>query len=333
MQRLLGRKLKNDVTSPNGLTIIPAQTILLEEHLTLISKHHVDILDITLIEDKATILQNQMKGMINKSLELFDYIGSSSKIPVNELTSKLVPELREFVANTSIYELLDTLKSQDDYTYQHNIAVGAIATLLGTWLNLEEEELSLLTLAATLHDVGKVKIPNEILNKPAKLTTEEFDIMKKHTIFGYELLVGTFGEKHNVSLVALQHHEKGNGKGYPYGLKRNNIHFHSKIVMIADIFHAMSSKRVYHESMPFFEVINQMKKFAYGEMDAKILSVFVNNMIDRLVGQKVRLVDGRICRVVFIYPFGHDAIFYTENGEFLDSREDNNLQIQEVFFY
>lgn len=331
MRDLLGRKLKHDIVSPNGLTIIPAETILVEEHLRLITNHRADRESIILYPDVAEKRQKQVNEIVKQSEGLFHSIQHTSEIPVKELTTKLVPELREFVSNTNVYELLETLKYQDDYTYRHNIAVGAIATLIGNWLKLDDEELSSLTLAGTLHDVGKLKIPSEVLNKPGKLTAEEFDLVKSHTIIGYDLLKDTFGDNSNVSLVALQHHEKGNGKGYPYGLRRNKTHYHSKIVMVADIYHAMSSKRSYHEMMPFFEVMKQMRAAAYGEMDPKILTVFQTNMIRRLIGQTVQLVDGRMGKVVYIYPYEQDAVIQLEDGTFVDSSKDYLIQIKEVF--
>jgi HD-GYP domain-containing protein (c-di-GMP phosphodiesterase class II) len=331
MRDLLGRKLKNDIVSPNGLTIIPAETILAEEHLRLITNHRAGRESIFLYPDVTEIRQQRVNEIVKQSEELFNTIKYTSEIPVKELTTSLVPELREFVKTTNVYELLETLKYQDDYTYRHNIAVGAIAALIGNWLKLDEEELSSLTLAGTLHDVGKLRIPGEVLNKPGKLTPEEFDLVKSHTVIGYDLLKDTFGLNNNVSLVALQHHEKGNGKGYPYGIRRNKTHYHSKIVMVADIYHAMSSKRSYHEMMPFFEVLKQMRAAAYGEMDPKILTVFLTNMIRRLIGQKVELLDGRTGKVVYIYPYEQDAIFQLEDGTFADSSKDPQIQIREVF--
>ncbi|QSF45665.1 HD-GYP domain-containing protein [Paenibacillus tianjinensis] len=331
MREILGRKLKRDIVSPNGLTIIPAETILTEQHLHLIANHKADRQSIFLYPDKMEQRKNQVNEIVKQSEELFHSIKYTSEIPVKDLTTKLVPQLREFVNNTNVYELLETLKYQDDYTYRHNIAVGAIATLIGNWLKLDEDELSSLTLAGTMHDVGKLNIPSEILNKPGKLTVEEFDLIKSHTIIGYDLLKESFGQNSNVSLVALQHHEKGNGKGYPYGIRKNKIHYHSKIVMVADVYHAMSSKRSYHEVMPFYEVINHMRASAYGEMDPKILSVFHTNMIRRLIGQQVELLDGTMCKVVYVYPYEQDAIFQLENGTFLDSSKDHQIHIKEVF--
>src|SRR5690606_28020956 len=95
---------------------------------------------------------------------------------------------------------------------------------------------------------------------PGKLTDEEYAIMKKHTIYGYEILNDTVGISHRQALVALQHHERMNGSGYPMGIKRDNIDLFSRIVAVADIFHAMTSNRVYRTHSPFYEVLTEMEE-------------------------------------------------------------------------
>src|SRR5690606_23577733 len=157
-------------------------------------------------------------------------------------SSDLIQNVSE---NTNVLQLFVALQAKDDYTYRHNIAVGALANLIGNWMNLDHQALMQLTTAALLHDVGKVLISESILNKPGKLTDEEYAIMKKHTIYGYEILNDTVGISHRQALVALQHHERMNGSGYPMGIKRDNIDLFSRIVAVADIFHAMTSNRVY----------------------------------------------------------------------------------------
>ncbi|MFF2586309.1 HD-GYP domain-containing protein [Peribacillus butanolivorans] len=130
------------------------------------------------------------------------------------------------------------MQEKNEYTYKHNIGVGIIATYLGTKLGLSKESLSDLTMAAILHDVGKTRIPERLLEKTGKLTATEYDEIKRHTIYGYELLKSIPGIPPSIALTALQHHEREDGQGYPHKLKGSNIYYLSKIVAIADVFHA-----------------------------------------------------------------------------------------------
>jgi putative nucleotidyltransferase with HDIG domain len=175
--------------------------------------------------------------------EIFQVSRRSKKVPLLDIQRQIIPLIHQTINQPNLFRLFASLKSKDDYTYRHSFAVAVIATLIGKWLGLKETELSELTIAAILHDIGKLKIPLDILNNPGKLTKEEFDLMKKHTIFGYEMIKETAGISHRQALVALQHHERQDGSGYPLGIRADKIDLFSRIVGIADVFHAMTSNR------------------------------------------------------------------------------------------
>ncbi|WP_051620336.1 HD-GYP domain-containing protein [Paenibacillus sp. UNC451MF] len=219
---------------------------------------------------------------------------------------------------------------EDTYTYHHHIGVGVLATLIGRWIGLEKTDLSLLTLAAVLHDVGKVKISEDLWLKPGKLTDEEFAEIKLHTIYGYELLKDTIGLSPRVAKVALLHHERSDGNGYPLGLKGTRLDSFSRIVAVADVFHAMSSKRPYRDVLSFHEIVSRMRKGTFGQIDPHISAMFLDNMILSLIGRNVRLTDGQVGEVVYINP--HDDIHpLVRIGEsFVNLSEQQQLHIAEV---
>src|SRR5690606_32013384 len=161
--------------------------------------------------------------------------------------------------------------------------------LIGKLLHLSEIELHWLTLGATLHDIGKVNIPSAILDKPGKLTAEEFSIVKLHTIDGYNMLKQMEHLPEVVPLIALRHHEREDGSGYPYGLRAHDIDIYSKIVAVADIFHAMTSDRIYHKAIPFYKVIKQMQEDVFGKLNYRVANCFLVEMMNKLVNKKVVL--------------------------------------------
>lgn len=146
-------------------------------------------------------------------------------------------------------------------TSEHIKNVSKMAYRLAMAYGLSEEESKLIRLASPLHDVGKAIIPAKILNKPARLTEEEFNVVKMHSKAGYDVLKN---RKHKIfdaaAIIALQHHEKYNGKGYPDGLKGEEIHIYAQITAIADVFDALQSPRVYKTSYSLNEAIRIMKK-------------------------------------------------------------------------
>lgn len=144
---------------------------------------------------------------------------------------------------------LSRLKSFDDYTFVHSLNVGVLSIVLGKRYGLDVVGLKNLGMGALLHDIGKMKVPDKILNKPGKLTDEEFEIMKKHPVYGYEMLKND-KNIHEDSLSAIYlHHERADGSGYPLGLREAKIPLSAKIVSIVDVYDAITSKRVYHDAL------------------------------------------------------------------------------------
>ncbi|MFE8702151.1 HD-GYP domain-containing protein [Cytobacillus sp. FJAT-54145] len=262
--------------------------------------------------------------------EMFQHIKDKGKIPLSEIKEDILPTIKQAAEIPHLYHLFYELNSKDEYTYRHTICVGIIATLIGKWLKLHPNDLTNLTLGATLHDIGKTKIPTEILNKPGKLTKEEYSEMKLHTVYGYELLKGIQTINERVALVALQHHEREDGRGYPFGLKSHQIDAFSKIVSIADVFHAMSSSRVYHQASPFYLVMKQMQEDAFGKFDPNIMLIFLYKLMDSLTGKKVQLTDGSFGTILMIHPYDPLRSLVKVNDQLIDLRYNRELQITQI---
>jgi putative nucleotidyltransferase with HDIG domain len=295
---LIGLCLKRDIVSKYGLILIPEKTVIREEHVQKLLNHNINLSE---IESLQEITSKQFISEATKQIkEVFQFVRTSDRIPLSDVRKDIIPSIQEASKNPNLFKLLSELQMNDDYTYRHTIGVGVIATLIGKWLKLSETDLTLLTIGATLHDIGKMKVPLEILNKPGKLTEEEYSIIKKHTIYGYELIKNTAGASHRISLIALQHHEREDGNGYPFGLKGDKLDLLSKIVGVADVFHAMSSKRVYHEATPFYQVMHEMQRDVFGKLDPRIIFVFVQKILGTLVGNQVILTDGRKGKIIMI---------------------------------
>ncbi|TXK77840.1 HD-GYP domain-containing protein [Paenibacillus sp. N3.4] len=332
---LLGKRVKHDITNAVGNVLLPAGFVIEQEHIKLLEQHRVNASEvIVMMGDYRSEVHHAQLTLIsdaaNYSKDLFNRLGGTKKMPLLEIKNELIPIIQEASEYPDVFQLFEAVSAKDEYTHQHNIGVGVLSTLLGKWMGLGQTEITLLTLAATLHDVGKVRISSEILLKPGKLTDEEFAEMRRHTLYGYEILKNTVGLSPRVAQVALQHHERSDGRGYPLRLKEEQIDPLSKIVAVADVFHAMSSKRPYHEALPFHEVIEQMRRGAFGELDPHVSATFLNKMIQHLVGRRVKLTDGQWGEVVFINPHDdlHPLVKISES--FIDLSEERQLHIQEV---
>lgn len=267
----------------------------------------------------------------SKQMEIiFKHVRDGGDFPLEEIQENILPTIKQASEIPHIYHLFYELNAKDEYTYRHTICVGIIATLIGKWLNLSMQELEDLTLGASLHDIGKTKIPTDILNKPGKLTKEEFEEMRYHTVYGYNLLKNIDSINENVALIALQHHEREDGKGYPMGLGGTQINYLSKIVAVADVFHAMSSARVYHEASPFYAVMNQMQQDAFGKLDPGIVLTFLNKMMNSLVGKKVRLTDKSEGTITLINPYDPLRCLIQTDTYLIDLKYNPSLQVERI---
>lgn len=336
MEQFIGKQVKNDIVNEYGVTIVAASSVITRESLQIMMNHRIDISQLALVSERteSNRTRQQTHELVGQTVAmskgLFESIAISRKVPLMEIRNEVLPAILELSKNSDIFELFEAVKAKDDYVYQHNVGVGVISTLIGRWIELDEAELLILSLAATLHDVGKVKLPLEVLNKPGKLTEVEFQLIKKHTIFGYELLKGTTGLSQRIARVALQHHEREDGNGYPLGLKKENIDLFSSIVAVADIFHAMSSHRPYHEPLSFHEIVNQMGQGKFGALNPQIISVFIENMMKRLVGKQVLLTDGREGEVVFINPHNIETPLIKLDDFFIDLSIERDIHIKAI---
>lgn len=158
-----------------------------------------------------------------------------------------------------IITLANVIEAKDKYTEGHTRRVGMISRILGERLGLPEDKLNFLETSGFIHDIGKVGVPESILNKPGKLTPEEFDIIKKHSEIG-ETIIKPLGSLQKCLIPVRNHHEKLNGSGYPDGLKGEEITLETRIVCVADIFDALYSDRPYRDRMPLPAVMDILKK-------------------------------------------------------------------------
>lgn len=331
MEELIGQKLKQDVMTGSGLVLIPAGTIIKQEHLRMIHMHriHPDELRVS-PEDLTNRTAALVRQAVGYSKDLFAQIKLHKKVPLMDIKQDLIPVVREAAENPDLFKLLEAVRAKDEYIHQHNVGVSVLATLLGMWCGLEEQELNLLALGAALHDVGKIRIPDEILHKADKLTADEFEEMKRHTRYGYELLKEAVGLHPRVAFMALQHHERDDGSGYPLKLKASQIDPLSRIVAVADVFHAMSSNRPYHEALPFYELVNRMKQGTFGQLDPYIVSLFLKKMVRDLIGKQVLLSDGRYGEVVYINPHEDTTPLVKVDNIYVDLSRERHIRIHEV---
>jgi HD-GYP domain-containing protein (c-di-GMP phosphodiesterase class II) len=190
------------------------------------------------------------------------------------------------------------LKRADDYTYMHSVAVCGLMIALANQLKMNERETRDAGLAGLLHDVGKMAIPLEVLNKPGKLTDAEFTLVKSHPEEGHRMLLGGNGISEVALDVCLHHHEKIDGKGYPHRLQADAISLFAKMGAVCDVYDAVTSDRPYKAGWNPAEAIRRMAEWSKSHFESTVFHAFVKSVGIYPVGALVRLQSGRLAVIV-----------------------------------
>jgi len=194
---------------------------------------------------------------------------------------------------------LARLKTSDDYTYMHSVAVCALMVALAQQLDLSVDDTREAGLAGLLHDLGKSAMPIEVLNKPGKLTDDEFKVMRGHPEAGHRMLLDGKGVGAIPLDVCLHHHEKINGKGYPHGLKGDEITLFSKMGAVCDVYDAITSNRPYKAGWdPAESILHMVQWGKEGHFDDAVLQAFIRSIGIYPTGSLVKLKSGRLGVVV-----------------------------------
>lgn len=182
-------------------------------------------------------------------------------------------KMAEMMART----ILKALDCKDHYTYGHSMRVAYFSLVTGKEMGLTEDELKELELAAIFHDIGKIGTPDQVLNKPSRLTEEEFMVMKQHPELSYTIL-SEYPIFEKIAHYARHHHERYDGRGYPSGLKGEDIPLFSRIILIADTFDAMTSTRVYRKGLDHEVAFEELRQFTGSQFDPKCVAAFIEGM-------------------------------------------------------
>jgi putative nucleotidyltransferase with HDIG domain len=284
------------------------------------------------IHYKSPIPDQLRRKAITTIESTFRQLQHDSKLSETFVIEKASKELTELVKdlhshlknNTDLLNLLSDVWTYDHYIFSHSLNVTLYSLAIGIQLKLPAKKLETLGLGAILHDVGKMKVPNEILMKPGKLTKEEFEEVKKHSEEGFHILRNVQSIPLLVAHCAFQHHERLNGSGYPRGIKGNEIHEFGKIIAVADVFDAVTSNRVYRQAMLPHEGLEILYAGAGTLFETKIVEAFRNAVAVYPVGANVDLNDGRkgvVCRQNVGFSDRPVVRIFEEDGRKVDPYE------------
>lgn len=271
--------------------------------------------------------KNFFASFVSYKAQINDVVNNKAPLNAENLLADVAKIFASCENPNSLLDMMMCIRELDDATYVHNVNVALICNLFALWLKMDEKETKNLTLAGLLHDIGKMKIPEEILTKPGKLTPEEFDVIKEHPAIGYDILREQSINYH-VCLAALQHHERCDGHGYPSGLTANKIDKYAKIVAIADVFDALTAARVYRGPVSPLEVIGVFQTEGLTQYDPKYLMVFLDRIMCAYLHYTVRLSNGETGKIVMMHRNNLSRPVIALSGDrFIDLADEHNITI------
>lgn len=349
-----GDVLRDDVFNNFGLHILSSKTVLHHSEISKLLQHQIDYVDIF---ERSNILLNsrddfdqlertlestvtpkwvpQVKpiydDVVKNIQDLFHIAQTENKIDVEAAAATINPLLQNLHLERDVVSLLLLLNNQDSYTYQHSVQVGMLSYYIANWLGMSKEQAMKVGNAGFLHDIGKSKIDDSILNKPGKLTPDEFEEVKRHTKYGYEIIRNSTDDE-EIALGALQHHERMDGSGYPEGIKDQDISKVGRIVAVADIYSAMISSRVYQQERDLLYVLKELYRLSFAELDPIITQTFIQHMIPNFIGKRVKLNDGRNGIIIMTHPTEFFSPLIQIGTQFIDLTMDRKLEIIHVNF-
>lgn len=292
------------------------QTVITDDKIARLQKIADNNAPIFLSKQGYERLMEQYRRFHNHSLEhaktynkvkaefakLYEAGRGRGQIEMNdaERLADLVNGSMDSVEFSFILQWISYMRGADEYLYTHSVNVAILNGLMGKWLGMPVEESKNLVMTGLLHDIGKIRIDEEVLNKPGRLTEDEFESIKQHPLHSYRILKESGVTDENILRGVRGHHEKGNGGGYPDGLILEDISYYAKITAISDIYDAMVAKRIYKEAKTPFEVLDEFYRDKFSNLDIRLVDIFLDKMATEMTGRDVVISDGRIAHIVFV---------------------------------
>ena len=343
----------DDVFSPSGQLIIPKNTTLNPRLISRLKLYNVKKISVIITSDLAKELNDlaEKNKPLNpeKTTHGFKQFNRTYQDMANDLEaafqtviehpsdafdpSPIIDQIMELAKTVSstlhLMNTLQLLREYEDTVFIHSISVALIAHTIATQQNFTQEDLRTLIFACAFHDIGKLKIPSEILYKPGRLTDDEYAIVKKHTKIGYDILnKARFPEE--IALSALLHHERCDGSGYPQGVLSEQIPKFAKIIAIADVYDAMTARRSYRKEICSFDVIADFEDKGYQKYDVTYLLPFLTGIAQSHLNNKVRLSNSLIGTIVMINQHKLSKPVVNLDGTFFDLSKQKDITILEL---
>lgn len=340
----LGKVVAEDIFSNTQYPIVYKNTKINHEHLLVFNAFRIsNVLVYKEIEQNDSQEQEEFSGetgtvipdiqlpmfnsfekyyldAIQQMKKEFSNWQSGGKVDITRVRGMIIPLIEKVLEDRSYIFDLNSYSNQKDYLYHHCIATGLIASIITQKLGYERGIAIQMAIAGMLADSGMSKVATRIRDKKDSLTSQEFLEVQKHPYYSYLMVKDLTALKDAMKVAIYQHHERLDGSGYPKGERDGTISSFSQIIAVADVFHAMTSERLYRSKQSPFKVIEMIKEEEFGKFDIKVVQALVDIVVDLPIGTKVELSNLERGEVMFINKYAptRPLVKLSSRGEIID---------------
>ena len=346
-----GMVLASDVYNYQDQLVLSAGMVLTEKaikKLSFYSIFFVRVEDPKALEPKKEVVQESYSSRVRHSeafkryKEAFEHNVELMKVlmedfveeepteeAVNAVVNNAIQMLEDKQSDSNVFDMLHNMREYDDQTYAHSLNVALICNVLAKWLGMSEKDQKLAFTCGILHDVGKLKIPSEVIHKQDKLTKEEYELIKTHTIEGYNHIRNLDIDDH-IKKTVLMHHERYDGTGYPLGTKGDEIDKFARICAIADVYEATTSARKYRGASSPFHVVDIFEKEGLKQYDTHMVMTFLEKIVDNYMLNRVPLTNDMEGEIVYINKNALSRPVVKCGDKFIDLSKEKDISIKEL---
>ncbi|MBE3555259.1 MAG: HD-GYP domain-containing protein [Thermicanus sp.] len=348
-REMIGKKLDKDIFSPFGGLLYQKGHLLREKDLEFLLAFKIQTISVeeeskeskgkhgTKKESSSPSPKGEQESSFIKDFrhaakemeKIFIRLMAGGSLSVAEIRQWLKPLVEKTEGSTGwLYSFQEN--SPMNYQAYHAVGTALLSVGIARSAKIPKNEWMQIGLAGLLSDLGKVKIPSSILQKKGPLTKEEWEEVRRHPIYGFELLKNVKGITEGVILSSLQHHERLDGSGYPLNLTREKIHPYAKIVAIADVIHAASSNKPYRTAFSPFQVMEQMRVEMTNQFDTGYLHTLIQSLLQLPLGTPVLLSDGRVGKILYFMPTSPLRPILDVDGDSVSLMDRKELHLEKI---
>lgn len=327
-----------------GETIYPAGTVLTDMIINKLKRYSV--MCVTVMEDIDYATTHYEKLRYSEDFKLFEVKHAENLMKYKQLMTAF-DNMGKLISDKDLLDIYDDLRStysngaelldflynlmpnEDELTFNHCLNSALLAGAFAEWVDMSNEDMKNLILSGFYYDIGKMKLPYDILWRPDKLTGAEFDIIKRHPAIGWAM-IGNAGLDHRIQDAVLMHHERMDGSGYPHQINGNEIGIYARYIAIIDTYIAMASPRPHRSALTPLQILGHLEK-DISKYDAELLVPLMKRIADAQIGTSVQLSDESVWEVIIIHPNRFSRpILKNSESEVLDLVEHPELEITKM---